>query len=340
VTGDTGFKGSWLAIWLNALGAEVIGYALAPKTDRDNYVICGVEQKITHIDNDIRDYKTFKSVLKKYEPEIVFHLAAQALVIESYASPIETYTSNIMGTVNVLEAIRESKKVKAAVIITTDKCYENKNYVYDYRENDRLGGNDPYSASKAACELLINSYMKSFFSTNGTANIASTRAGNVIGGGDWSKYRIVPDCMRAFENNKPVSIRNPESTRPWQHVLEPLSGYLLLGAGLLNNGKKYQGPWNFGPHHKNIVSVKKMVEAIISKVGKGTMEINSNSDQPYESIRLSLDTTKAMNLLKWEPKLAFSEMTQFTVDEYQINGLQLDEIYQQRLDHIEYYSSK
>lgn len=340
VTGDTGFKGSWLAIWLNHLGANVIGYALEPKTKMDNYVICGLDKKITHIDADIRDYESLENVFKKYEPEIVFHLAAQALVLESYASPLETYSSNVMGTVNVLEAIRETKLVKAAVIITTDKCYENKNCLYGYRETDRLGGEDPYSASKAACEIVIASYTKSFFSALGTANIASARAGNVIGGGDWSENRIIPDIMRAIENNKPVKIRNPQSTRPWQHVLEPLSGYLMLGIGLLKDKVKYQGSWNFGPSYKNIISVEKIVEVIINKMGKGSIELNPLSNQPYESSMLSLDITKAINQLNWEPKLDFLELVQLTIDEYKVYDWLADEIFQQRLNHIDYYSSK
>ena len=339
VTGDTGFKGSWLSIWLKAIGANVIGYAFEPKTNKDNYVVCGLEQKINHIDGDIRDFEKLKNVLKKYEPEMVFHLAAQALVLNSYVSPLETYSSNVMGTVNVLEAVRDIKSVKAAVMITTDKCYENKNAMYSYRETDRLGGEDPYSASKAACELIINSYTKSFFQKGDSANIASARAGNVIGGGDWSENRIVPDCIRAFENYEPVSIRNPHSIRPWQHVLEPLGGYLKLGKCLLEYGKNYQGPWNFGPNNKNKVTVKKMVEEIIEKMGKGEINASLDSDQPYESNMLLLDISKANNQLKWEPKLDFSETVQLTVDEYQVYDLLAEQIYQQRLNHIEHYSS-
>ena len=340
ITGDTGFKGSWLAIWLNYLGADVIGYALEPKTNKDNYVVCGVEQKITHINADIRDYEKLRIVFEKFDPEIVFHLAAQALVLESYASPLKTYSTNVMGTVNVLEAIRKTKSVKAAVIITTDKCYENKNFLYGYRETDRLGGEDPYSSSKAACELVINSYTKCFFNGPNTPNIASARAGNVIGGGDWAENRIIPDCMRSFENNEPVKLRNPQSTRPWQHVLEPLNGYLMLCADLLVYGKKYQGPWNFGPYNKDMVSVKKIVETIIGLMGKGAIEISINNDQPIEANILSLDISKAINQMKWKPKLNFSEMIDLTVDEYQINGLKTEEIYEQRLNHIEYYCSK
>ena len=339
VTGDTGFKGSWLSIWLKAIGANVIGYAFEPKTNKDNYVVCGLEQKINHIDGDIRDFEKLKNVLKKYEPEMVFHLAAQALVLNSYVSPLETYSSNVMGTVNVLEAVRDIKSVKAAVMITTDKCYENKNAMYSYRETDRLGGEDPYSASKAACELIINSYTKSFFQKGDSANIASARAGNVIGGGDWSENRIVPDCIRAFENYEPVSIRNPHSIRPWQHVLEPLGGYLKLGKCLLEYGKNYQGPWNFGPNNKNKVTVKKLVEEIIEKMGKGEINASLDSDQPYESNMLLLDISKANNQLKWEHKLDFSEMVQLTVDEYQVYDLLAEQIYQQRLNHIEHYSS-
>ena len=233
VTGDTGFKGSWLAIWLLNLGANVIGYALEPNTKNDNYIICDLGNKITHINGDIRDYQTLLNVFSKYKLEIVFHLAAQTLVLDSYKDPYNTYSTNIMGTINLFEAIRHTPSVKVAINVTSDKCYENREWVYGYREVDPMGGKDPYSASKGASEIITSSYMRSFFNQEDAANIASVRAGNVIGGGDWTDNRIFPDCMRALLNNKPIVIRNPEAVRPWQHVLEPLSGYLTIGSLLL-----------------------------------------------------------------------------------------------------------
>jgi CDP-glucose 4,6-dehydratase len=247
VTWDTGFKGSWLSLWLGHLGARVIGYSLPPKTAGDNYNICALGEKIIHIDGDIRDYRALQDVFSKYEPDMVFHLAAQALVLDSYKDPLYTFETNTMGTVNVLEAIRHTPSVKAAIVVTSDKCYDNKEWIYGYRETDPMGGVDPYSASKGACEIVASSYIRSFFNGENTANVATVRAGNVLGGGDWCANRIVPDCIRALQDNKPITIRNPDAVRPWQHVLEPLNGYLLLGASLYASGKSYFGPWNFGP---------------------------------------------------------------------------------------------
>src|SRR5574341_1665538 len=217
VTGETGFKGSWLTIWLLNLGANVVGYALSPKTEKDNYAICDLGDKINHINGDIRDYQTLLKVFLKYEPEIVFHLAAQALVLDSYKDPLYTYSTNVIGTANLLEAVRNASSVKAAINVTSDKCYENHEWIYGYREIDRIGGKDPYSASKGASEIITSSYLRSFFNRDNTANIASVRAGNVIGGGDWSDNRIFPDCMRALINHEPIVIRNPNAVRPWQH---------------------------------------------------------------------------------------------------------------------------
>jgi len=338
VTGDTGFKGSWLGIWLKELGSNVIGYALEPKTENDNYVICGVENKITHVDGDVRDYTYLKSIIDKYKPEFVFHLAAQSLVLESYNDPLETFSTNVIGTINVLESIRHSTSVKVGIIVTSDKCYENKEWLYGYRENDRLGGKDPYSASKAACEIAIHSYIKSFYQEKGTANVASVRAGNVIGGGDWAENRIVPDCICSLINNKPISIRNPKAVRPWQHVLEPLSGYLKLGASLFKDGKKYQGAWNFGPLTKNMVTVRNLVEGIIEQWGEGEVSVLDKSSLYPEDNFLHLDVSKAINRLEWEPKLSFMELIENTVDEYKIGKLSIKEVYKQRVEHIRQYS--
>ena len=340
ITGDTGFKGSWLAIWLTELGANVIGYAFEPKTDKDNYVVCGLQERMKHINGDIRDFDSLKQVFDEYNPEIVFHLAAQALVLEGYNDPVETFDTNIMGTVNILESIRHSPSVQAAVMITTDKCYENKEWMYGYRENDRLGGKDPYSASKAAAEIVINSYVESFFKRNETANIASVRAGNVIGGGDWSTHRIVPDCIRSLQQGEAISIRNPSAVRPWQHVLEPLSGYLNLGAALMTKGKIFSEPWNFGPFTNDVHAVKELVEEIVGQWGAGEIVLAKEPNQHHEASLLQLDITKAVNRLGWKPQFSFKDAVELTVEEYKIERLTVDQIYEQRVKQIETYMQK
>ena len=334
ITGDTGFKGSWLAIWLLSMGADVVGISLPPQTPRDNYVICGLSKKITHIDRDIRDYDALRKIFNEYNPEIVFHLAAQAIVLEGYQNPLRTYSTNFMGTVNMLEAIRHTKSVKAGVLITTDKCYKNREWVHSYREIDRLGGNDPYSASKAACEMAIGSYTRSFFNDNGSANITSARAGNVIGGGDWGRNRILPDCVRALEKGEPIIIRNPNAVRPWQHVLEPLSGYLKLGSLLCTDSKKFTGPWNFGPSSKNMVTVKELAEKVIKNWGTGRIASQNKNNQFSEANLLHLDISKAVNKLKWQPKLDIDDTVNYTIDEYRTTGMTKKNIYEQRIEHI------
>lgn len=337
VTGDTGFKGSWLAIWLKELGANVIGYSHQPNTEKDNYVICGLEDRIVHINGDVRDYDHLKSIFDTHNPEIVFHMAAQALVLESYRDPLKTYDTNIMGTINILEAIRHTESVTNAVIITTDKCYDNKEWIYGYREVDRLGGKDPYSSSKAACEIVINSYIESFFNKDDSANIASARAGNVIGGGDWAKDRIVPDCIRSLIQKIPIIVRNPLAVRPWQHVLEPLSGYLKLGSLLYKQGKKFSGPWNFGPSTKSMVTVEGLVKEVINQWGEGEINILSDHSEEPEAHLLHLDISKALNTLKWKPKLTFQESIKYTIDEFKIEKYSFDQIYNQRIEHINNY---
>ncbi|MEK6529018.1 MAG: CDP-glucose 4,6-dehydratase [Nitrospirota bacterium] len=337
VTGGTGFKGSWLAIWLTRLGANVIGYALPPKTEKDNYLICDLDKKITHINGDIRDYHTLLRAFSKYEPDIVFHLAAQSLVLDSYKDPLYTFQTNVMGSVNLLEAVRHTPSVKVAINITSDKCYENREWIYGYREVDPMGGKDPYSASKGASEIITSSYLHSFFNKKGTANIASVRAGNVIGGGDWSENRIFPDCVKALINNKPIVIRNPESVRPWQHVLEPLSGYLTLGSLLYTDGTRYSGAWNFGPFSKNMVSVRQLVEETIQQWGSGKYTIENEADNNPEANLLHLDISKAVNKLDWYPVLDFKQTIQFSIDEYRVDGLNSKEIFNQRINHINKY---
>jgi len=337
VTGDTGFKGSWLAIWLLNLGANVVGYALEPSTEKDNYVICNLGDKITHVNGDIRDYQALLKVFSQYKPEIVFHLAAQALVLESYKDPLYTYSTNVMGTVNLFEAVRHTPSVKVAINVTSDKCYENREWIYGYREIDPMGGKDPYSASKGASEIITSSYLRSFFNQENTANTASVRAGNVMGGGDWAVHRIFPDCMRALLNHKPIVIRNPDAVRPWQHVLESLSGYLALGSLLYTKGKKYSGGWNFGPLSKNMVTVKHLVEETIKQWGGGKYIVEHEKDNNLETNLLHLDISKAVNKLNWHSVLDFKQTVKLSIDEYRIDEFTNEEIFNQRIDHINKY---
>lgn len=337
ITGDTGFKGSWLSIWLLNLGANVVGYALKPKTEKDNYVLCGLKDKITHIDGDIRDYKSVLKVFTKHKPKIVFHLAAQALVLDSYKDPLYTFHTNALGTANFLEALRNTSSVKVAFNITSDKCYENHEWIYGYREIDPMGGKDPYSASKGASEIITSSYLHSYFNKKGSANIASVRAGNVLGGGDWADNRIFPDCMRALMGGKPIVVRNPDAVRPWQHVLEPLGGYLTLGSLLYTDGKIYSGAWNFGPSSKNMVSVKQLVEETIKQWGSGRYILENKAHNKDEAHLLHLDISKAVNKLMWYPVLDFRQTLKFAVEEYRVDSLSSEEIFNQRTAHIEKY---
>ena len=340
VTGDTGFKGSWLSIWLKILGADLVGVALPPKTPKDNYIICGLADKIYHMDQDIRDYEKILGIFEKHKPEIVFHLAAQPLVLESYQKPRETYSTNLMGTVNILEAIRHTNSVKAGIIVTSDKCYKNQESLKAYNENDTLGGKDPYSASKAICEIAVSSYIESFFNEKATANIATARAGNVIGGGDWAENRIIPDCIKALEKNEAIVIRNAMAIRPWQHVLESLSGYLKLGELLYTYNKEFVGAWNFGPHLNSTVTVMELVDEFVKQWGNGSISYNSNNKGKVETSLLQLDISKAINKLNWKPKLNFEETIKYTIEEYKIDQMTQEEIYKQRIEHIKKYMGK
>lgn len=320
VTGHTGFKGSWLSIWLHELGANVIGYALDPYTERDNFVLSGIGDKIVDIRGDIRDLNKVKEVFQKHKPDFIFHLAAQPLVRQSYETPLETYECNVIGTINMLEAIRESESAKVGIFITTDKCYENIEQIWGYRESDPLGGHDPYSSSKAAAEIAIDSWRKSFFNpldfNKHEKSIASVRAGNVIGGGDWAKDRIIPDCIRAIEENKPIEIRSPAAVRPWQHVLDPLYGYLLLGAKMYKEPSKYAEAWNFGPDNNDIVSVWEVASMLVDIYGKGVLKDASDPVALHEAKLLSLDITKASIKLGWKPRLSIRDALKLTVDWY------------------------
>lgn len=320
VTGHTGFKGSWLSIWLKEMGAEVIGYALDPYTEKDNFILAELKDKIIDIRGDIRDKKHLEEVFSTYKPEIVFHLAAQPLVRLSYDIPVETYEVNVMGTINVMECIRSTKETKIGIMITTDKCYENREQIWGYRENEAMGGYDPYSSSKGAAEIAINSWRRSFFNPkdyekHGKA-IASVRAGNVIGGGDWAKDRIIPDCIKALEENKIIEIRSPKSIRPWEHVLEPLSGYLLLGQKLYENPTQYADGWNFGPNLDSIVTVWEIAEKVIKNYGSGKLNDISNPNELHEAKLLALDIAKARFELGWKPTLDIEETIEMTVEWY------------------------
>lgn len=320
VTGHTGFKGSWLSIWLNMMGAEVIGYALEQYTERDNFIATNLEDKITHIVSDVRDYESLLSVFKKYKPEFVFHLAAQPLVRESYVNPKETYDVNICGTVNVLECCRLTDSVNVIINVTTDKCYENEEWIWGYRENDRLGGFDPYSSSKAGSEIVTLAYRNSFFHpekiNHHGKGLSSTRAGNVIGGGDWQTDRLVPDCIRALERNDPIVIRNPNAIRPWQHVLEPLSGYLLLAEKMSEKPVQFCGAWNFGPEELSMKTVGEVTNLLVQNWGKGSWQDQSDKNAPHEAGILRLDITKAKTRLGWKPVWSIEQAVRATVDWY------------------------
>ncbi len=320
LTGHTGFKGSWLSIWLKELGADIFGYALDPLTREDVFVRSKLSEKIKDVRGDLRNRENLNSLVKEFDPDIIFHLAAQPIVRESYINPLETYEVNIQGTINILEIIRNNPKIEAAIFITTDKVYENKEIKQGYQETDRLGGFDPYSASKACCELIIDSYRKSFFRNDENfQKIASVRAGNVIGGGDWQADRLIPDCIKYFSENKPISIRNPYSTRPWQHVIEALGGYLLLGQKLLEKKERFDQGWNFGPLLENIVSVLDLVNLCKKYWGNGEIIINSaEEDRKHETKTLFLDITKAKSELNWHPILTLDEMMQETIEWYKI----------------------
>ncbi len=321
ITGHTGFKGSWLSQILLSWGADVGGIALKPATMPNLFDLLGIKPKIHNYFCDIRDYNKVKAIFRKEKPEIVLHLAAQPIVRVSYDDPLCTLETNIIGTANVLEAIRHTKSVKAAVMITTDKVYENLNTAKPYREGDRLGGHDPYSGSKACAELVISSYAKSFFNpknylkTHNTL-ISSARAGNIIGGGDWSKDRIIPDLVRAvFEHNTPLIIRNPKATRPWQHVLQPLCGYLMLARRLYNGDADISGPWNFGPDKKCHLPVENLLRKAFAHLGNGSFVVHSE-DTKQEANLLSLDSTKAKTTLGWDGSFSVDDSVRLTLDWY------------------------
>ena len=302
ITGHTGFKGSWLSLWLQDMGAIVKGYALEPNTTPNLFTEAKVGQNMDSEIGDITDLTRITDSLIAFNPEVLIHMAAQPLVRLSYKEPVLTYATNVMGTVNVLEAARKCSKLKAIVSVTTDKCYENKEWAWGYRENEPMGGHDPYSSSKGCAELVTSAYRKSFFNENNSAFLASARAGNVIGGGDWSDDRLIPDILRAFEKNEPVVVRNPMATRPWQHVLEPISGYLVLAQHLYEEGNAYAEGWNFGPKDEDCHPVSWILDKMVSKWGKGvSWELDKNNN-PHEAGYLKLDCSKAATHLNWQSK--------------------------------------
>lgn len=305
LTGHTGFKGSWLALWLTSLGAKVYGYALAPDTAPCLYELARIDDLLDSTIGDIRNRETLERAMQNAQPEIVFHLAAQPLVRESFKDPITTFDTNVMGTINVLEAVRHCESVKAVVVITTDKCYLNREWDWGYRENEALGGHDPYSASKACTELVAQSWRLSFMGQGGEdawrCALATARAGNVIGGGDWAKDRLVPDLLNSIANDQALVLRNPNAIRPWQHVLEPLAGYLMLAEKLFGEGDKWAEAWNFGPHDADARSVSWIVEQLIRECNSTTRWQQETSAQPHEAQHLKLDCSKARQRLGWNP---------------------------------------
>ncbi len=300
LTGHTGFKGGWLSIWLQSMGAEVTGYALSPNTTPNLFEVANVAQGMASIIADIRDLPLLQSSMKAARPDIVIHMAAQPLVRLSYAKPVETYAINVMGTVHLLESVRQTPSVKAVVVVTTDKCYENKEWPWGYRENEPMGGHDPYSNSKGCAELVTAAYRSSFFQHHGVP-VATARAGNVIGGGDWAADRLVPDILRAFEQNQPVIVRNPQAIRPWQHVLEPLSGYLSLAEFLYTDGQDYAEGWNFGPKDDEVHTVQWIVESLANSWGGGASWQQDDRVNPHEANYLKLDISKAKTRMNWQP---------------------------------------
>lgn len=316
VTGHSGFKGTWMTRWLEALGARVVGFSLPPTGDRRSMAAGGAPANVESIRGDVRDRDAVARSVATRRPEIVFHLAAQALVRRSYAEPVETFDTNVMGTVNVLDAARRCDSVRAVVVVTSDKCYENREWVWPYRETDPMGGHDPYSSSKGCAELVTSSYRASFCGNDESPSIASVRAGNVIGGGDWAEDRLVPDVVRAIERGRQVEIRSPHAIRPWQHVLEPLAGYLALGGRLLEAGDQFAEAWNFGPNPESHLTVGKFVERVTAEWGAGRFVHRADAGERHEATFLALDSSKSRARLGWRPVLDVNDAVAWTVDWY------------------------
>lgn len=340
LTGHTGFKGSWLVYWLNALGASVKGYSLKPDQEEALYCLINGDDLCVSVIADIRDKERLQKEVLDFQPDYIFHLAAQPLVRLSYEIPADTFLTNTLGTAYILDAIRLLEKPCVGVIITTDKVYENREWIYPYRENEALGGYDPYSASKACAELIISSYRNSFFNSHDYEHhqkaIGSARAGNVIGGGDWAKDRIIPDIVRALMNDAAVVVRNPSAIRPWQHVLEPLAGYLELGARLSENPAKFSGAWNFGPHAEDNKTVEELVQQALRLWGKGVYETSVLPGQPHEAGLLKLDINKAISSMLWRPKMNCEEAIAMTIGWYKsvLSGRKAVDVLQEDVSHF------
>lgn len=340
ITGHTGFKGSWLSIWLQTLGAKVCGYSLKPNTSPSMYRELDIENKIEKsIIGNILDYEKLEDSINDFQPEIIFHLAAQPIVRLSYKEPKLTYETNVIGTLNVLEVARKCKSVKAFVNVTTDKCYENKEIARGYKEDEPMGGYDMYSSSKGCVEIMSSSYRRSFLQEEDSMSMATARAGNVIGGGDWAEDRLIPDCIRYINQNKAIEIRNPIAVRPWQHVLEPLSGYLLLGQKLLETGKDYAEGFNFGPNEESVLKVSEVAQKIIDNYNKGEVIVHKK-DNLHEANLLMLNIEKAKTVLNWTPTYTANEAIKETVEWYKHFYAKDTDMYQYTIQQIKNYSSK
>lgn len=348
ITGHTGFKGSWLSLWLTELGANVIGYSLNVPTQPSLFEAIRMKDKVIHIIGDVRDEKHLMTVFEEYQPEFVFHLAAQPLVRMSYKEPKLTYETNIMGTVNLLECVRKTKSVRVCIIVTSDKCYENKEWFYGYREIDPLGGYDPYSSSKACAEMVTSAYRNSFFNPKDygkihNVSLSSVRAGNVIGGGDWAEDRIIPDCIKALSQNKQIILRHPLSIRPWQYILDPLGGYLILSTLMFKEGHRYSDAYNFGPDNANIITVENLTNLVIQCWGSGNYECEKESlNSPYETQLLKLDITKVQTMLNWNPVYNINESVERTIHWYKsfYNGAGTKKMYELTVEEVWNYMKK
>jgi CDP-glucose 4,6-dehydratase len=336
VTGHTGFKGSWLSLWLNKIGAQVYGFALEPPTRPSMFEACSIAVDVDHYVANINDLNAITRRIAEVKPDLVLHLAAQPIVRQSYTDPLETLSTNVMGTAHVLEAVRSLDAPCAVVVVSSDKCYDNREWIWGYREEDPLGGKDPYSMSKGGTELVVNSWRASFFADNEKVKLASARAGNVLGGGDWATDRIIPDCIRAFRESRPVELRNPKATRPWQHVLEPLGGYLMLASRLLgSDGAQFCSGWNFGPATTDVRTVEEVVSMIANKWPEDAKWSVSEGPHPKEASMLSLNCDKAISLLGWRPVWSLETLIDETVGWFDIYHKQPAEIKRESLRQID-----
>lgn len=315
VTGATGFKGSWLCLWLNILGADVIGVGYNPNKNKNLFYSLRLDKIIKLKIGDVSKKSDIKKIIKNFKPKIIFHLAAQPLIYESFQKPHSTYATNTFGTLNILDIVKECNFVKSLICITSDKCYQNNYSTKGFKENDKLGGQDPYSGSKACAEIIAHTYIKSYFSINNKCGVATARAGNVIGGGDWSQKRLIPDVINSITNNKTIYLRNPKFNRPWQHVMEPLFGYLKLGYLLYKDPKNFSGPWNFGTKKNTVTNVYEIVKKIINYWGYGNIKLEKKK-KFYEQENLQLDITKAAKYLKWKPRFTINESVNLTAEWY------------------------